>query len=103
MPIIEVDSDEHYEKIIDQLSSRILVFSAKWCGPCRKIRPEWTKWNLSNPKYTIVYIDVDKCEMTSEVFDIEGVPTFIKLDSDGRIQSRFVGSSVPKLLQFLSQ
>lgn len=102
MPIIEVSSDDHYESIIDKYQDRILVFSAKWCGPCSKIRPEWTKWSTSHPNHTIFYIDVDKCSYTAELFDVEAMPTFVKLSSDGRISHRFVGSNVQKLLSWLS-
>ena len=103
MPIIEIKSDDHYESIVDKYQNRILVFSAKWCGPCSKIKPEWTRWSNANPSHTIFYIDVDKCQDTAELFDVEAMPTFVKLScSTGKESKRFVGSNVQKLLQFLS-
>ena len=60
---------------------KVILFSADWCGHCKKFKPEWEKLKkkLSN-KYTFInYKDTDK--ETTE-WKINGFPTIYIANKD---------------------
>ena len=53
----EDDLDEILEDNNDILT--VILFSAKWCGPCRKTKPSYIKFSKENKKSFFVYINID--------------------------------------------
>lgn len=80
----------------------VLDFTAKWCGPCQKISPEYEKLSsLDEFKDILFYkVDVDKSEELCEKFKIQCMPTFILL-KDGEEVDRLTGANMEKLYQLL--
>ncbi len=46
------------EKCPEDKGDILVVYSAKWCGPCAVLQPHWT--TLRAQGYKVVYIDVDE-------------------------------------------
>jgi thioredoxin 1 len=67
-------------------------FTAKWCGPCRTMKPVL---NALAKEYTgrvkLVEIDVDDDQVTAQQFNVRAMPTYV-LVRDGHEVGRFVGS-----------
>ncbi len=77
-----------------QPNSRIkglVVFSAKWCGHCQRLKPILQRLDQANfGAVPIVVIDVDEDEMIQKIFPsmglpIEGFPTIYLINLNGRI------------------
>lgn len=71
----------------------ILKFHATWCGPCKKLAPHVSKLASdisSNSSIVFFDVDIDEHPTLSERFDIEAVPTVIKL-VNGKVDTRWVG------------
>lgn len=60
----------------------LLYFTAKWCGPCKKIKPFVQQLQAEHaPKLAVFAIDIDKVDAGDhkllDHFNIQSVPTFI--------------------------
>lgn len=61
-----------------QRKTILLDFTAKWCGPCRKIKPVIRELAETHKDQFMVYeIDVDESEELVKHFQISSMPTFI--------------------------
>ena len=56
----------------------LFYFTAKWCGPCQRIKPLLQKISEgSDPSVLKVYmIDIDENDEIAKEFQIKSVPTF---------------------------
>ena len=85
----------------DKNIAMITMVHAKWCGFCKKAKPEWNKLKeeFENKKlmgYTLKFQDLeetrDKDKITSE-YPVNGYPTFF-IEVDGK---RFEFNSIEKV------
>jgi thiol-disulfide isomerase/thioredoxin len=67
----------------------ILDFHAEWCPPCKQMRPRVEL--LSKNNYPVRSIDVDEHPELAERYRIEGVPTFVVVDAEGKEIAREEG------------
>jgi thioredoxin len=74
----------------------ILDFSAKWCGPCKRIEPDFNKLKETHTEITFVKYDVDVDVDVAREFNVRAMPTFVAIN-DGEEVERFEGASVHRL------
>lgn len=99
-----------------------IYFSAHWCGPCRGFTPKLAEWYSEGlkDKMEIVFVSSDrdqesfdsyfaeqpwkalsfdqrgKKEALNDIFDVEGIPTFVVVDGEGNIITKDGRSQVSK-------
>ena len=65
-------------EIINQPEYLLFYFTAKWCGPCQRIKPLLQKISEGSDSSVLkVYmIDIDENDEIAKEFQIRSVPTF---------------------------
>lgn len=92
--VVHVESKEEVDLI---LRSKYVVidFSAKWCGPCKKIAPKYDAYSKYKQDVVFVHFDIDELQHP-ESADVSSVPTF-KLYRDGRMVDIMSGADMDAL------
>ena len=71
---------------------KMLDFTAKWCGPCRVMKPTLDALATEYAgRLEISHVDVDEDPVMAQQFNVRSMPTYV-LMRDGREVGRFVGS-----------
>lgn len=71
----------------------LLIFSAKWCGPCKMLKANLNDntniltQQISDLKYIIFDVDEEENEELCELFKIGGIPhqALVKLDENDKL------------------
>lgn len=76
---MESITPETISKIINQPEYLLFYFTAKWCGPCQKIKPMVVKLQegLQTNNIKFYVIDIDDNDELCEKCNVSSVPTFI--------------------------
>ena len=69
--------------------SKLLYFSAAWCGPCKVLGPKIQQ--LQSEGLNIQKVDVDQDQALSAQYGVRNIPTIIKIDASGNAGESFVG------------
>lgn len=72
--------DNTFETIVLKASSLtpiLVFFGASWCGPCKKIKPEFDKLSNKHRDINFVYADLEHNAKNNETYKISGFPTLI--------------------------
>lgn len=99
MPIITVQDSAHFQSALGEAGAKLVVidFTAKWCGPCRLIAPEFER--LSNKFLHVVFlkVDIDDCDSIASQFGITSIPTFVFMRSKSKLLQ--LGSVMGRVLE----
>ena len=93
---------------MDTNEKHLLVFSAKWCGPCRMMKS--TVWNDPNVKDkledfdSVNFIDIDKPEsrQLTNMYRVNAVPTIYIVNEKGVPVKTGNTMDVSRTINFLS-
>ena len=75
-----LDEEDLNEILTDQKDTLVvLLFSAKWCGPCRKIKPKFIEISKQYTDCYFIYINVDSYSDKNFNYmnDVSSVPYFL--------------------------
>lgn len=80
----------------------LFYFTAKWCGPCQKIKPliEKISEGVDSNKLEIYMIDIDDNDELSSEFKIRSVPTFY-LYKNKELKGQIGGADINKIKELL--
>merc|ERR1711894_536901 len=98
----EVVTQEEFETILKENQKVVVDFTAKWCGPCKVIGPEFEKMESKYPNIKFVKVDVDDNEAVAASQGISAMPTFhafIKGDKSDDL----VGANKDKLEEMIQK
>jgi thioredoxin 1 len=83
---------ESFSQIINDEKPVLVDFHAQWCGPCKMMAPELTRFAQNNKdQVRVLKIDIDKNQPAASNYNIQGVPTLI-LFKKGKILWRQSGA-----------
>lgn len=98
----EIRSLFDYDNLLNDSMNHLVIikFSAQWCGPCKRIAPEYNRLSNEYPKIVFAHVDIDNHELTVlKIFEqINRVPTFVFI-KNYEIIYQFTGASIEKLVQ----
>ena len=81
---IELTNDNH-DSIINN-NNVLIVFSAKWCGPCKRLKPEliYIDDTFDSKMLSFVTVDVDVSSDLAVKYNVSSLPTLV-LVKDGTV------------------
>jgi thioredoxin 1 len=81
---------------IPKTGAVVIDFYADWCGPCKRLGPEFSKFSNEYTTITFLKVDSDQAEDLCKHYEVSALPTvlFIK---DGDIISIIKGFSLDKM------
>lgn len=93
-----VKTDDELRNTLDNTNQKLIVldWSASWCGPCKKIAPEFEKLSEQYKDVVFLKADVDELSDSAAKAGVESMPTF-QFIKDGELVHSFAGASVDQL------
>lgn len=77
MEIRSVYDTDDFNGILAQHSKVVADFTADWCGPCKRMKPEFKKLRQKYPDVFFCTIDVDNCAELTGSYKVASMPTFL--------------------------
>lgn len=104
MTIVHIKELDELKTLINGKGKIAVDFFATWCGPCKRISPEFER--LSNEEsmkeWTFVKIDVDEAEEIAAEYSISQMPTFMFF-KNGALADRYADSGLENLMKRLTE
>ena len=99
----EIVGAVHWNNILSKECNKLICFSAKWCGPCKTLKPKLESLSLQDKYNGIEFytVDVDKSEELCTTLDITSLPTILILKTAFEYK-RIVGSNYQQILDDLN-
>ena len=91
-PIFKTDYKEAVKVSTALEQDLILIFTASWCGPCKNLKKDLTKYSELFKDTTICIIDIDKDPRLAGKYGVNKVPYSI-FYSKGKEIKRVTGYS----------
>jgi len=85
---------------ISQDKKVIIDFFAEWCGPCKRIAPQYIELSEKYSGIEFFKCDVDESSDLSEVFEVNALPTFVFL-LNGKVVNKIEGADIEGLKELL--
>lgn len=88
---------------IDEISQDkkvIIDFFAEWCGPCKKIAPQYIELSKKFTDIDFYKCNVDETSELSEQFDVNALPTFVFL-LNGKVVNKLEGADIEGLKKLI--
>jgi thioredoxin 1 len=80
----------------------VIDFFAEWCGPCKKLGPEFSRLSNEYTKVTFLKVDSDEAEDLCKQYEVSALPTVIFI-KDGEVVSIIKGFSLDKMVSELKE
>lgn len=78
--------------------SKLLYFSAEWCGPCKALGP--TVSQLQSEGLDIQKVDVDQDKTLSAQYGIRSIPTIVKVSTGGKLVGNQTAEAIRALYNY---
>lgn len=92
---------ETFKEIINSDKYNLFMFSAPWCGPCKKIFPLFEELSLSYSTVGFYKVDIEDCDTEIEKnVSVKVLPTFI-LYKSGSVVRQVEGANMDNITTLL--
>lgn len=96
--VVEITSQEEYDKLLEDHRRLVIFFGAKWCDGCTKVTPLYEQIaNRYHKRVTLAHIDIDDNKL-----DYSQVPVFVAYRKGKQINS-FLGGEKHSLKELVKE
>ena len=89
MAVTSITSKDQVKSALKSARVTVLYFTAKWCGPCKLISPEFERLVGASEGVTGLKVDVDEADKDLlEHFQVEAMPTFVMIRGKGVVYTQ---------------
>lgn len=82
----------------------VIDFFADWCGPCKRIAPEYVKLSEKYTDIVFLKVDSDESSSLSESFDVRALPTFVFINKGNVVKElKLEGADLNTLIKNLDK
>ena len=93
----EIQSKTEFNELVQNEKYLLVDFSAEWCGPCKRLKPQLEELSNHYKNAKFLKIDVDEQIELTEFHQVEAMPT-IMFYVNGTLQSESVkGANIEKV------
>lgn len=101
MKIIDI-TNENFEKEVLKSDKKVLVdFNAKWCGPCRMLKPILDEVSEELDDVKIVSVNVDDCSDLARMYGIMSIPCLILIKNGAEVKRNIGLISRDEIIRFI--
>ena len=96
---------EELTKILKENVNVFIMFSAEWCGPCKRIKPIVNEKKLKNTNLTFILLDIDQNDELAMYFKIKSIPTMIIFQNKkeiGRLNGNLIVHNIDKYIDYMN-
>ncbi|USZ72353.1 thioredoxin [Natronosalvus halobius] len=86
---IAIESQTHFEQVLQEHGRVLVDFYADWCGPCQMLAPVLDRLAAETPG-TIAKVDTEALPGVAQQYGVRGLPTLILFES-GQPAKQLVG------------
>lgn len=91
MSVINLDSKNFEEEVLNSEVPVLIDFWATWCGPCRMMAPVVEEIaNEVGEKAKVCKLNIDENKDIAEKYDVMSIPTFLII-KNGKVAATTVG------------
>ena len=80
----------------------VIDFYADWCGPCKKLSPEFARLSTEYDSITFLKVNTDEAEELAKHYDVSALPTIIYIKNGDTI-SMIKGFNLEKIVSELNE
>lgn len=92
---------KNYEEAIEISKNKplLVIFSADWCGPCKKLKQEINQFDLTN--YVVCFVNGDERTDLTNKYNVDSYPTSIILKKE-KIIDKKIGYSTSSFSNWIN-
>jgi thioredoxin 1 len=98
--MLDIESEEEFEEILEENEKVIVDFWAEWCGPCKSIAPHYEDLSEDHEDMIFAKLEVEKVPEVSKEYKVSSIPTFVAFEEEEEV-SRNTGSDPSQLDKFV--
>jgi len=102
MPTQPINDDNFENDVLQSQIPTLVDFWAEWCGPCKQIGPILEEISDEKiDKIKIVKLNIDENPITTQKYDVQGIPTLILFKRGDLFDSKVGNMSKSSLNEWL--
>ncbi|MDO4742076.1 MAG: thioredoxin [Candidatus Saccharibacteria bacterium] len=101
--MIEGNSDNFKEEVLEAETVVLVDFNAEWCGPCQMMGPVVAEIAEENSEIKVVSVNIDDARELAREYKVMSIPCLVVF-KDGAEVRRMVGvNSKQKILEMIKE
>jgi thioredoxin 1 len=97
MTVTRIHNVDTFKELVASDHYNLVMFSAPWCGPCKKVYPLFEELSSSFSTLGFYKVDIEDCDAgIVEIASVTALPTFI-LYKSGCAVEQVVGGDMDKI------